>query len=311
MTLTLAARSGAVLFNAANADVDTTAPVGQISVSPAANANGWHNSSPVTVNLSATDGGSGVKELRYWVNGGSVVVFNGSATSIAVSTEGTTTVNLRAVDNAGNVSSLVTQVVKLDVTKPNVSCPVVADAQANASCQAAIPNVTSGVVASDNLTPVGSLVITQTPAAGTMVGLGTHNITVTVTDLAGNSRDCTTTFKVVDATAPSVTGVSASPAVLSPPNHKMVNVTVNYLTADNCGAGVTCTLSVTSNEPVNGADDGDTAPDWEIVDAHHVRLRAERSGSGTGRIYTITITCTDAAGNQTVKTATVSVPKGK
>ncbi|HJU53970.1 MAG TPA: alpha-amylase family glycosyl hydrolase, partial [Pyrinomonadaceae bacterium] len=288
VTLTLAARSGAVLFDAANADVDTTAPVGQINVAPAANANGWHNSSPVTVNLSATDGGSGVKELRYWVNGGSVVVTSGSATSIAVSTEGTTTVNLRAVDNAGNVSSLVTRVVKLDVTKPNVSCPVVPDAQANASCQAAIPNVTSGVTASDNLTPVGSLVITQSPTAGTMVGLGTHNITVTVTDLAGNSQSCTTTFKVVDGTAPSVTGVSVSPSVLSPPNHKMVNVTVNYLTADNCGAGVTCTLSVTSNEPVNGAGDGDTAPDWEIVDAHHVRLRAERSGSGTGRVYTIT-----------------------
>jgi hypothetical protein len=89
----------------------------------------------------------------------------------------------------------------------------------------------------------------------------------------------------------------------------MRDVTVNYQTADNCGAGVTCILSVTSNEPVNGANDGDTAPDWVVVDAHHVRLRAERLGSGTGRVYTITITCTDGAGNQTVKTATVSVPK--
>ena len=311
VTLTLAARSGAVLFDAATADVDTTAPAANVNVSPAANANGWHNSSPVVVNLSATDGGAGVKELRYWVNGGSVVVVSGSSTSLNVTTEGTTTVSLRAVDNAGNVSSLVTEVVKLDVTEPNVSCPVVPDAQADASCEAAIPNVTASVVASDNLTPTASLVITQTPAAGTTVGTGTHDITVTVTDLAGNSRSCTTTFKVVDVTAPSVTGVSVSPSTLSPANHKMVNVTVNYGAADNCGAGVTCTLSVTSNEPVNGADDGDTAPDWEIVDAHHVRLRAERSGSGTGRIYTITITCTDGAGNQTVKTATVSVPKGK
>ena len=310
VTLTLAARGGAVLFEAASADIDTTAPTASVNVSPAANANGWHNSSPVTVNLSATDGGSGVQELRYWVNNGNVVVVNGNTGSLAISTEGTTTINLRAVDNAGNVSSLVTQVVRLDVTDPSASCPTVADAQANANCEASIPDVTASVTASDNLTPVGSLVITQSPAAGTVVGPGTHNITVTVTDLAGNSRSCTTVFKVVDGTPPDVTNVSANPSTLSQPNHKMRDVTVNYQTADNCGAGVTCTLSVTSNEPVNGADDGDTAPDWVVVDAHHVRLRAERSGSGTGRVYTITITCTDGAGNITTRTTTVSVPKG-
>ncbi|HET8677775.1 MAG TPA: lamin tail domain-containing protein [Blastocatellia bacterium] len=104
-----------------------------------------------------------------------------------------------------------------------------------------------------------------------------------------------------------ITNVSVDRSVLWPPNHKMVDVTVNYTTANNCGP-VTCTLSVTSNEPVNGDDDGNTAPDWEVIDAHHVRLRAERSGSGTGRIYTITITCTDSMGGTATATATVSVP---
>jgi predicted extracellular nuclease len=104
-----------------------------------------------------------------------------------------------------------------------------------------------------------------------------------------------------------VNNVSTDKSVLWPPNHKMVDVTVNYATANNCGP-VTCTLSVTSNEPVNGTDDGDTAPDWEVIDAHHVRLRAERSGIGTGRIYTITITCTDSNGTTATATATVQVP---
>ena len=75
-----------------------------------------------------------------------------------------------------------------------------------------------------------------------------------------------------------------------------VNVTVNYTVTDNCGSN-TCTLSVSSNEPLNGTGDSDTAPDWEIVDAHHVRLRAERAGTGAGRIYAVTITCRDSAGN--------------
>ena len=66
--------------------------------------------------------------------------------------------------------------------------------------------------------------------------------------------------------------------------------------------------SIASDEPVNGTGEGDTEPDWTIARAHGVNLRAERAGSGDGRIYTITITARDAAGNSVVATTTVSVP---
>ena len=87
----------------------------------------------------------------------------------------------------------------------------------------------------------------------------------------------------------------------------MVDVTVNYNVTDNCES-TTCALSVSSNEPLNGTGDGDTAPDWEIVDAHRVRLRAERAGAGAGRIYTITVTCRDGAGASSSKSVTVRAP---
>jgi hypothetical protein len=45
-----------------------------------------------------------------------------------------------------------------------------------------------------------------------------------------------------------------------------------------------------------------------VVDARHVKLRAERDGTGSGRVYTITINATDAAGNVTSTPVTVSVP---
>jgi len=80
----------------------------------------------------------------------------------------------------------------------------------------------------------------------------------------------------------------------------MRDVLVNY----DVGCA-TCSLSVTSNEPINGTGDGDTEPDWEIVDAHHIRLRAERAGSGTGRIYTVTITCANGAGTDTKTVAVI------
>jgi uncharacterized repeat protein (TIGR01451 family) len=106
---------------------------------------------------------------------------------------------------------------------------------------------------------------------------------------------------------PVIANPSANPSVLWPPNHKMVNVTVNYSVTDNCGP-TTCTLSVSINEPINDTGDGDTAPDWEIIDARRILLRAERSGNGTGRIYTITITCSDSAGNSSNRSVTVRVP---
>jgi glycosidase len=307
VSVTLAARSGAVLLPFP-ALVDTTPPVAASSLSPSPNANGWNKTTPATVTLSGTDGGSGIKELRYWINDGAVTVVAGSSATVTISAEGITTVSLRALDNAGNSSAVESRVIKIDLTQPNLTCPAPLTLSANSNCQAAIPNVAQNVTASDNLTPASSLSVSQSPTPGTLAGAGSHNIIVTVTDLAGNSNTCITTFNVIDDTPPTITGVEVDRPVLSPPNHKMVTVAVNYSSADNCGPVISA-LSVASNETVDGSDDGDTAPDWEIVDSHHVRLRAERSGVGNGRVYTITITCTDGGGNSTISSVTVTVPR--
>jgi 6-phosphogluconolactonase len=107
--------------------------------------------------------------------------------------------------------------------------------------------------------------------------------------------------------APAISEVSATPEVLSPPNHKFVDVTIDYTVTDDCPN--TCVLTVFSNEPIDASGDGNTSEDWRVVDAHHVLLRAERAGTGNGRIYTITVTCTnDTNTESSVKTVTVLVP---
>jgi uncharacterized repeat protein (TIGR01451 family) len=125
-------------------------------------------------------------------------------------------------------------------------------------------------------------------------------------DLNNNSATTTTT---ASNPPPTITGATADPSVLWPPNHRMVNVTVSYDVTDNCPLPPnSCTLSVTSNEPVLGHGSGHTSPDWIVVDDHHVLLRAEREGGGNGRIYTITITCTDSGGNSSSEQVEVTVP---
>lgn len=149
------------------------------------------------------------------------------------------------------------------------------------------------------------LTITQSPAGPYPVG--TTNVLLTVMDPSGATSQAMATVTVVDSTGPDVTGASVSPDSIWPPNHQMVPVTVSYSASENCNSA-SCVLSVSSNEPVSGQGD-DSAPDWIIVDDRHVMLRAERSGKGNGRVYTIRIDCTDGLGNHTVKTVTVRVPR--
>ena len=157
---------------------------------------------------------------------------------------------------------------------------------------------------------VGPFTVRRSPASDDSFPVGTTTVTATATRLDGSTQSCSFKVTVNDTEAPPVGPVSASPNILWAPNHTMNNVALTYdVGVDNCGGAVTCVVSsITSNEPQNGTGDGDMSPDWEIVSRSVVRLRAERAGTGTGRVYTITIRCTDGRGNHTFRTTTVTVP---
>jgi hypothetical protein len=114
-----------------------------------------------------------------------------------------------------------------------------------------------------------------------------------------------------DVTPPAIASVTPSQSTLSPPNHKMASLSLAIAATDNLAMSSCAITAVTSNEPVTGTGDGDTAPDWSITGPTTLQLRAERSGSGHGRIYTVTVRCSDAAGNASTGTTSVMVPKGK
>jgi hypothetical protein len=165
------------------------------------------------------------------------------------------------------------------------------------------PGATAEDVCAGNLS--GSIVIS---GGVDTTHVGAYQITYTVSD-GYNTTSVTRTVNVVDTTPPVISAVAPNPSILWPPNGRLITVTLAYTVTDNSGAAA-CSLGVLSNERVNRRRDDD-APDWKVIDAMTVRLRAERVGEGHGRVYTITVTCRDASGNAATRGATVSVPKSK
>jgi hypothetical protein len=132
--------------------------------------------------------------------------------------------------------------------------------------------------------------------------LGTHAITLRVTDSFGEADTDEISITVVDTTAPQVL-VGIVPGELWPPNHHLVQVGADTNVIDACSEPVAILNSVSSSEPDDqfGNDDGNTADDIQeaaIGTADYLfRLRAERSGSGPGRRYTAIYAAMDGAGN--------------
>src|SRR5204863_186042 len=150
---------------------------------------------------------------------------------------GAHTITVTATDAAGNSATCTTTFTANDTTAPTVSCPAPTSASADSNCQAALPNVLSGVTVSDNCSAPNAITLSQSPAAGTLVGLGTNTITVTATDAAGNSANCTTSFTVTGNALPTVTCPADSSAISNGDCQAAVpNVLSGVTVSGGCGA---------------------------------------------------------------------------
>lgn len=195
-----------------------------------------------------------------------------------------------------------------DNTAPTFTAPANTTIFVDQNCNYnASPSITGDVTdEADNCDHTLDALYSDAVANGSCIGEKIITRTWTLADDCGNSVSHIQTILVKDNLPPVISGAAPSPATLWPPNHTMRNVVIAYTAVDNCSP-VTNVLTVSSNEAVNGLGDGDTAPDWEVVNDHLVRLRAERAGPKSGRIYTITITSTDDCGNSASSSVQVSV----
>jgi hypothetical protein len=154
------------------------------------------------------------------------------------------------------------------------------------------------------------------PEQTVSLSLGTHIITLRVSDGFNLPVTSDITIQVIDTTSPVLAPVPDK-TILWPPNHQMVDITIWANASDNTGSPVLLVAVVSSNEPQDGLGDGDTSPDWteptidQVNGIITLQLRSERSGAGNGRIYTITITGTDVSGNSSQANVEINVPHDK
>ncbi|MFA7692289.1 MAG: immunoglobulin-like domain-containing protein [Candidatus Hydrogenedentales bacterium] len=147
------------------------------------------------------------------------------------------------------------------------------------NCEVELPDLTDEIVVSDNCSADDDLIITQDPAAGTMIDSNT-NVTLWVEDEAGNESQCVVPVTVFDATPPTITSYPASDeAALDGNCTAMIPSLISEVVAeDNCTAAA---LLQISQDPASG-----TAITEDTV---------------------VTITVTDESGNDTQVQSQVQV----
>jgi hypothetical protein len=143
--------------------------------------------------------------------------------------------------------------------------------------------------------------------------VGSHSIALRVTDRQGETDTDAIVMDVVD-TVPPTLSAELTPAMLWPPDHRMVPIRASVAAADACGDVVVVLSSVTSSEADDASGVGDERTVGDIGDAEpgtpdlDLELRAERDGAGPGRVYTVVYVATDEAGHTTTATSAVIVP---
>ncbi len=188
------------------------------------------------------------------------------------------TVTLTATDGSGNFTEVTFNVAVEDNSDPVITSThndQIVDADAN--CEATMPDYTTDVTATDNCD--ATLDITQIPTAGTTISGAANAVTLTATDDVGNFDDITFNVAVEDNSDPVITSTHDDQIVDADANceFSMPDYTTDVTATDNCDATLDITQNPTAGTTIFGAAN------------------------------TVTLTATDGSGNFTEVTFNVAV----
>ena len=223
------------------------------------------------MDITASDAGSGVSQILYWVDGGAVTSVASSSAAAPVSGQGSHTVGVRVLDNAGNISQQYTESVNIDLTPPaTIATPTASPNGAGWYNTAVTINLAATDTGGSGVAQIqyslsgaqsGSATVPGSAAAVTISANGSTTLTYFATDNAGNAETAHMLTVNVDTTVPAIV-----PAVSGTPGANgwyVSNVTVTWSVTDlysgvasstGCGpatlsaytAGTTLTCTATS-----------------------------------------------------------------
>lgn len=129
-----------------------------------------------------------------------------------------------------------------------------------------------------------------------------------------DTTSCQSVITIEDLREP-VIEVRAEPLRIWPPNHKYEEITPDMLLAsaeDACGRAIDLdrvkVIEVRSDEPEDTNGDGSSLQDMMVDCPNTVMLRAERTGGGNGRVYTVVYCLDGENGTEATAEAKVFVP---
>jgi HYR domain len=211
------------------------------------------------------------------------LVYGLSQTSFNCTNVGTNNVVLTVTDLCGNVGTCTAVVTVVDNTPPVITCWGDTTINKDANCTYTMPDLRFRANRTD---ACGIANVTQNPAVGSIFGASIQNVTVTLTatDVNGNSSNCTFKINFVDVTPPVISGCPS-------------NITVNT------GLGnTTCSQTATWTPP--------TATDACLHLATQTQPITSNFNPGATfpvGVTTVTYTATDLSGNTSTCSFTVTV----
>lgn len=161
-----------------------------------------------------------------------------------------TAVTITATDVSGNSAQCSFNVTILDVIAPTVTCPGAQTASVDANCEYSLQDFTTMASSTDNCSAAINITYSQSPAPGTILNTGTYSITITATDPAGNSSNCSFDVDVNDMTNPVINCPSNQTVYADASCSGTIGDYTTMATAtDNCSASNNITIS---QSPVAG-----------------------------------------------------------
>lgn len=217
-----------------------------------------------TIQLSAVpSGGVGGYTAFAWSgpNGFSAAAENPPGFTAVLASFGIYTVTV--TDNTGCTGTGTVNVALQNNAPPTITCPANQNITAGAACSVSVGNwVSFATNVTDDCTAPGAIMVTQLPAAATLLsGHNTEqNVTLTADDGTGNTTPCTFKVTVKDQTPPSVTcpgNLTVAASINVPCSAVVSGIDAGF--SDNCtGATLAYSRSGASSGGGNGQASGQT-----------------------------------------------------